>query len=229
MLDFLGAIDGTGPVDNIEYEAALNNSHVQRVKKKFSLSTYLRGPDWWDGDGSKDCTKYSIQKMVQVCLVMHNHKSKPRIWLTGYSRGAGAILEVCHRLKAYDASVYGLILFDAVDMTNQFDRGNIPSNVGACVHFTRNQKTSASRESFSPGTIGRKKETGAGPLLVNTFHCTHGGAGGAFFKESDVSSITGTIWEDVNDGYTNVTLAQDNAASATIMAQTSFFISKLRT
>lgn len=103
-------IDGTGKTDDIEYRASFENSFCRQIfKNARGVKQYVRGPS---AEGSMTTAK----AITCARFIADNAKGR-RIYLSGYSRGAAAVVIAARMLKTFtDASVDGLFLFDPVDM-----------------------------------------------------------------------------------------------------------------
>lgn len=191
MHQILGAIDGTGVFDGDDYEKDFANSHVKKISNLgiFDTKHYIRGP-YSIGITTQAranlmamwiMQQYALQKTLRAATKVANafrkddeKEDNPIVYLTGYSRGGAAVINVCHQLKTWGIPVHCLMLFDAVDRSPMGNTDVIPSNVKYAFHARRDPKA-RSRESFSncglradPGVIYKEKYVFA----------THGGVGG---------------------------------------------------
>lgn len=169
-----GGIDGTGTANDAQYKEEFKDSFVRQLWRAggpWLKSYYVRGPKI---DGRDTFTKLRVlQKSLEPHL-KDIKQGKSRLILAGYSRGGAAVTRLCSELPV---DIYGLLLFDAVDMTTTLEADVVPENVKTCFHAIRNPA------SFSRHTWGncalraadRKATVYIGP---RQFLCTHGGMGG---------------------------------------------------
>jgi hypothetical protein len=173
--------------------------------------------------------------------------------LTGYSRGAAGIIEVATRLisdpvcKKLGIQIYAMILFDTVNETNTSVQGvinrgviptfsnpesiitgnlQIPTNVANCVHFIRNDETTsrdATMEKYRGGPINNTK-TSYTPYYLKA---THGGLGGLPYFPGKGEGENTPIKEPGGGYATNVTMAEDIAASRLVAKTTTTFCATL--
>lgn len=242
-MDIFFGIDGTGASDDVIYREDFADSHVRNMWKTwhYPLYGYLRGPT---GDGLNTKTlasagviwvKAAYEKQVNLQSKGVPFSSlKPRVFLSGYSRGGAAVTFMCHRLKDAGIDVHALLLFDAVDRSFMGDTDVIPSNVRMAYH-ARRSPLAGSREMFGNCALRAANKGGYEEAF---FMCTHGGVGGTPWEENGDSGkieelstkeksgvvAAGTLaggvgggfqakkWADKND-FTNVTVKQDIAGS----------------
>lgn len=193
--DIFCGVDGTGVDSSEEYAREFANSHVNMLFKTWGTSYkwYSRGPTMMGSE-----TFALAMGMASQAAIYYKQLSKklgpdqkPRIFLSGYSRGGAAATAACDLLNKANIDVHCLLLFDAVDRTDTLDAAVIPPNVKFAYHAMRNPK-SASREIFGNCATTKK---GTPPLISNnSFHCTHGGMGGTPFPKDQVG-LSGTIVE----------------------------------
>ena len=200
MYQILGAINGTG-TDGEQYKKNFENSHVKKISEsgKFNSSYYARGPLWHGESTQSRANLAAMQVKTQYEFQMRMHKiseehktdkgstlynPKPIIYLTGYSRGAAAVIDVCNQLKSADIPVYCLMLFDAVDRSSLSNVDVIPDNVKFAFHARRDPKAQ-SRESFS--NCGTRAAPGV-TYKEKYFFCTHGGVGGTPWTKETAGS-----------------------------------------
>ena len=138
MDDILLCIDGTGPVLDDSYYAAMHNSFVSYIYRRSSARSkqYLRGPGF---DGSD----MSILVRNGYEFVHLNRFVKPdsRVLLAGYSRGGAAVVAIAARLKRDGVPVHGMMLFDPVDRSPLLDTNEIPTNVELAYKALRDPST----------------------------------------------------------------------------------------
>src|SRR5262245_51973299 len=104
-------IDGTGPLTDSDYSAAFRLSFMRHlIHANPRNSMYIRGP-FWDG---LDLSIMVNQGYTFVHLLKAGNAAMP-VLLTGYSRGAAAVMGVAERLRRDGVTVDGMLLFDAVD------------------------------------------------------------------------------------------------------------------
>jgi hypothetical protein len=234
-MDIFYGIDGTGPDDNGEYKSAFATSHVRKFWQNWHspAAGYIRGPSTFGtetGSRVSEGVRWTTQKyheFEKLCAASDTYgNTKPRIFLSGYSRGGAAIISMAHKLKAKGIPVHAMLIFDAVDRSGLTDTDVIPDNVKMAFHALRDP-AAGSRESF--GNTGRKHKPGVA-YEEKFFFCTHGGVGGTpWTKNGDsgkieemstgakvgafiVGGIAGKMLADKHD-FTNVTVAQDKQGS----------------
>jgi hypothetical protein len=141
-------IDGTGPMFAESYRQAMRMSFVRYILVHTPTHNrlYLHGP----GLDGFDMPTISSEgySFVHLCK---SAEPDARVLLTGYSRGASAVVDVAVRLAKDNVLVDGMMLFDAVDRSPfpsvLFSGYEIPNNVLRVVHATRDAH-SFSRASF---------------------------------------------------------------------------------
>lgn len=230
-MDIILGIDGTGPSSDTEYRTAFKNSHVNTMVNGWHTPArhYMRGPTW-HGFSTETLALSGVKWVTQTYnLLTALHKdqakfvpTKPRVFLTGFSRGAAAVTFICHRLQTKGIDVHALLLFDAVDRSTMEDTAVIPANVQMAYHARRDPKA-GSREMFGNCALKAKNKGGYEEAF---FLCTHGGVGGTPWKENGKSGkieemstgqkvgatlaggLAGKLWADQND-FTNVDVKQD--------------------
>lgn len=231
-MDIFFGIDGTGPTDNTEYKDGFQNSHVRKLWKKWHTPAagYLRGPVW-HGNGTPAKVKQGLSWVVTKWNEQQNiaksssalSKKPIRIFLSGYSRGGAAVIELAYELNKKNIPVHCMMLFDAVDRSPLENVDMISSNVRMVYHAMR-APGAGSREIF--GNCGTTHPTHGLPVK-QTFFCTHGGVGGCPWTENGKSgkieelsmkakigavAAVGKPAADIMD-FTNVTAKQDQAGS----------------
>ncbi len=176
MIIIMSGIDGTGPADSIEYARDFKFSNVNRLVRGWQSgpSNYQRGPT----DAGLQ-TKSLADNAASFVHHFHIALARQRmgVFLTGYSRGAAAVIDACWTLHRWGVNVDCLLLFDAVDRTHKLcaDVDVIPPNVRACYHAVRDP-AAVSRAWM--GNCGRRHHRRKTAYYEQTFHCTHGGVGG---------------------------------------------------
>lgn len=231
-MDIFFGVDGTGPDDNKTYKTDFANSHVRRLWKEWHTpyAAYLRGPRW-HGNGTPTKTKQGVEWVTQQweTLTKLADKSTPlskkpvRIFLSGYSRGGAAVIELGYELNKKGIPVHCMMLFDAVDRSPLENVDTISANVKMVYHAMRDP-AAGSREIF--GNCG-KQHPAKGIPVIEKFFCTHGGVGGCPWEENGKSgkieelsmkakigavAAVGKPAADAMD-FTNVTVAQDKAGA----------------
>ena len=228
---YLGAVDGTHDKPDEEYKKDFANSFVRRLANMagsgglWTEAFYHRGPYNFGTDTAV------FARIVHDKLVEKWKTGEARaIFLTGYSRGGAAVIEIAKWLKEEEnIPVECLILFDPVDRTTTVGgwiyNTPIPSTVKRVIYAQRDVQRTLSRISF--GHCGLTKENPALSLTPQKFFATHGGLGGVPWDKA-VDPILGTpipyIYEIPELNPTRVTPAMDIAGSrvvwASIFAQT---------
>ncbi|MEY1556981.1 hypothetical protein AB3Y40_15230 [Yoonia sp. R2331] len=231
-MDIYFGIDGTGPDDNDTYKTDFQSSHVRQLFEQWHtpLAGYLRGPRW-HGTGTPAKSKQGLdwvveqwEKQQKLATVRSALSAKPtRIFLSGYSRGGAAVIELAYNLNKKGIPVHCMMLFDAVDRSPLENCDTISKNVAMVYHALRDPKA-GSRESF--GNCGLKHPSKGLPVF-RKFFCTHGGVGGCPWDKAGKSgkieemstkakigavAAMGKHLADIHD-FTNVTVAQDKAGA----------------
>lgn len=179
---YLGAVDGTHDKPDEQYKKDFANSFVRRLanmKGSGSLWTdafYHRGPY----NFGMDTAAYADIVYKDLVKVWKTGEAKA-IFLTGYSRGGAAVIEIAKWLKEREnIPVECLILFDPVDRSTTVGSNlyntPIPSTVKRVIYAQRDVHRTLSRISF--GNCGLTKENPALSLTPQKFFATHGGLGG---------------------------------------------------
>jgi hypothetical protein len=112
-----------------------------------------------------------------VHLEKHVHPDAP-VLLTGYSRGAAAVIGIAARLAKDGVKIPAMMLFDPVDRSPTSDAEEIPNNV-LVVHQARRIQNTFSRVSFN-----NCANVWHAPTKCDIYHvwATHGGMGGVPWK-----------------------------------------------
>jgi hypothetical protein len=179
----LAGIDGTGTSDDAEYNTEFANSHVRSLTRiwtwrRHGPAFYQRGPGNFGTDTGKRA-HFAADFLVNYLTMRTAMKQRTGVFLAGYSRGAAAALHACRLLHRKNIGVDCLMMFDAVDRTNDLDADLIPANVRVCFHAIRNPMT-LSRAWFE--NCGRQRESGGTGYTEKMFFCTHGAVGGTPWK-----------------------------------------------
>lgn len=174
-MDIYFGIDGTGPSNNDEYRTDFTNSFVRKIWSTWAAGNagYLRGPSLL-GSETAGLAGEGTRWIVNRVRDLEKTKQPTRLFLSGYSRGGAAIVEVANQLKSQGIKVHCMMLFDAVDRSNLGSTDVIPSNVTLAYHAMRDPKA-ASREIF--GNCATRAAGGVA-YTSKTFFCTHGAMGG---------------------------------------------------
>lgn len=126
MSDYaIAIIDGTGCLDDEDYESEMAHSFCNQMRKQpvsGGLVQYWRGPSL---DGVSTGPK-GIAAMEW--LAKQKAAGVQRLFLAGYSRGGTAAVVAAQNLARQDIAVDGLFLFDPVDRSLAMTFG-IPKNV----------------------------------------------------------------------------------------------------
>lgn len=199
------AIDGTGPWDDDEYAEEFGHSHVRKIwyHTQATRKRYLRGPSMLGSE---------MSGLVRdgLAFVEDRRRDDEPILLTGYSRGAAAVVAIARELSSSGARVAGLMLFDCVNRAVGFNTDVLPTNVDEVRHVRRHWDA-GSRESF--GHSGSRLPAGAPPpRYEQSFHLgTHGALGGVPWRGTPAQA-SHLIYESP-DGLTNITYADDAVCS----------------
>ncbi len=242
-MDIFYGIDGTGPDNDDEYRAAFVDSYVQRIFKDtyFGERSYVRGPTM-SGSETLSLANAAARHVAQKYKEFQDNQKPipyldpgpPRIFLSGYSRGGAAVINVAAQLNAQGIPVHAMFLFDAVDRAWDLKQTDvIPSNVARCYHAMRDPKA-GSRTSF--GNCGEKAAVPA-ILKKKTFYCTHGAMGGTPWDRANEDGLIeemddkeravhraakmspgGTVisWLRTKGSETNVTLKQEREGTKAV-------------
>lgn len=184
------AIDGSSTIrDRPQYVQAYRRSFVRQLfdiaRVRNDRKTYLQGPGALAG-GPFNPSIASLAAKATNFIRMHAGKSgqAPKIFLTGWSRGACACIQLAHDLRN-DFSIECLALFDAVDndmSTGAFGGGTnlaiIPGNVVNCYHAIADIKPREGIDAKMFPTSGTSAAPGVGKFLAQRFAVSHGGVGG---------------------------------------------------
>jgi hypothetical protein len=180
-------VDGTGPSDDDEYLAAMVHGFVRQISQRSLLpkvtTKYYRGPE------PKGITKLvTPATVVMHSIVPYLQGGDRQIFMIGYSRGGGVVIEAASILNALnpDIKVEALFLFDAVSRDLLLNAEVIPANVNHCI-FARRDRLTESRRSF--GNCGLQLANGGRPL-IRDFFTTHGGMGGTPWGNTGVPGMT---------------------------------------
>lgn len=163
------------------------NRHVKRVMRfGFAKQQYVEGT-FDEMAGQSSVTKIRNAVMwLQQAYQSAGTQVEPKIFLSGFSRGAAAILCVSHELNKLGIPVHGMYLFDAVDrayvMPNS-QTGQVPGNVKHAFHAMRDP-LGGSRKTF--GNCGLEGTNGN--LLKKPFETTHGGVGGWPYGDTSMTA-----------------------------------------
>lgn len=116
-MTILLGIDGTGPISNTEYQRDFRHSFVRHIYDHLETTDtrkkqYMRGPS---AEGWR--MREYIQRGANWIIGIHNEFPDDPIILTGYSRGAAAVVGVAQHMTTHGWRVQSLLLFDCVDRT----------------------------------------------------------------------------------------------------------------
>lgn len=235
-MDIFVGIDGTGTTDNARYLREFRNSFVRRLahapRESAHHSHYSRGPD-----------RLAVGLPAIIERAYHFVRSRKvaargrdgRILLTGYSRGAAAVIRVAQLLRGDGETVHAMMLFDCVDRSADVDSYLIPANVRTTLHVMRDIARSGSRESFSHS--GYRVEASRADLYPGVrryearyFMGTHGALGGVPWRREDCEgsarfcSDHSLISEGWPDGRTWVTFERDEECAREVWDATQPFL-----
>jgi hypothetical protein len=123
-------VDGTGPLLNSSYDAAMKYSFCNQIKAQMhGAAHYYRGPA-----GVTVLTVGRTWAGLRDIL----KSGERQIFLSGYSRGGAAVVELAHYLRDMNMTVEAMFLFDPVRrdycLPNAY---TIPRNVGKCYKIMR--------------------------------------------------------------------------------------------
>ena len=199
---------------NLDYDTKFSGSWVRMIcrDRDGPNTRYFRGPVA-QGAGLVDA-------MVQARMFIRTRQNQgvdEPIILTGYSRGAAAVVAVAKWLG--DIPVEALMLFDCVDRHVYVDSSVIPNNVQNVLHVRRHPQTE-SRISF--GSSGTKVASVETNYDQRFFMCTHGGMGGCPWELTAQGKKNGlTRNSRIREGFpdyhtTRVTFAKDKEISTQV-------------
>lgn len=192
-MPILVGIDGTGSeivpgADRDKaYDVAFANSFVKRICRQSTTTKYFRGPVALGG-GMNDAIEGAVSFIKELNARMPNEP----ILLTGYSRGAAAVVIVAKKLKEANIKVRALLMFDCVDRYIGGDASVVPNNVEYVRHVIRDP-AGRSRRSFGNDGMKYNPPTKYEPYTKHM--CTHGGMGGTPWKKPDDKKGTDFIDE----------------------------------
>lgn len=230
-MTILVGIDGTGTMPTGQYLREFRGSFVHHIytvsgaRKKH----YHRGPSatLLDLQMGTDTLPYVEEGYEYIHMFREPDEA---VLLTGYSRGAAAVVAVAQRLQQDRVRVAGMMLFDCVDRCPLIDTEVIPSNVDEVIHVSRDDR-SMSRESFghsgtraNPPTIYNGRPQGhtviSDPMGRQwAFRGTHGAMGGVpWHREGLRGAARGGqyIDEGFPDDLTTITYERDLECSTEI-------------
>lgn len=191
-------IDGTADVFDDDYAKSMATSFVKRIysESPAEYKHFERGPGF---DG--------IDMFVLIdkgYKYVHLHKFRypdTKVILTGYSRGAAAIVGVAKKLKTDGVIVDAMVLFDPVNRSQTSFADDVPNNVLNMVQ-ARRATNSLSRVSFNNCATSWHSPT---KCKIKHFWATHGGVGGVPWKPEPEQRPTDFIDEGFGEeALTNV-------------------------
>jgi hypothetical protein len=178
-MSILLGIDGTTDdvfwKDTMKYDDLFGDSFVSRIcsparpDRPTHNKAYIRGPLAFGDD--------------LLPIIMEGYKFiHGKLWagvdepilLTGYSRGAAAVIDIAKRLQRENKSVKAMLLFDCVDRSPHVDSTRIPNNVGYVSLVMRLPETN-SRAKFGYPEMRTDPPTRAEATM---WHGTHAAMGG---------------------------------------------------
>lgn len=187
----LVCVDGSGAFFDKTYDTEMAGSFVRRVYENYTgpgAKLYHRGPD--AGGTITNFTRPST--LVHRDILPKVGGGDNTIYLCGFSRGAGIVINAAALLYDLKVPVKGLFLFDAVERSVHISRVDvITPNVESAYHAMRSKAT-GSRTSFGNcGTLAAPKVH----FEKQRFHTTHGAMGGTPFGASGIldQSLARTI------------------------------------
>lgn len=136
-------VDGTGPDEDADYNAALMGGFCRQLEFEFG-GRYERGPTT-QGSETADIAEKHYRYIVDN-YVKGERGSKEDLFLAGFSRGGASVIHLAQLMKKRDLRINGkpvfikaMFLFDAVDRTTTVDTEEIPNNVITAYHAMRNR------------------------------------------------------------------------------------------
>ncbi|MGE0789733.1 MAG: hypothetical protein AB7S26_28935 [Sandaracinaceae bacterium] len=238
MTTILVGIDGTGTADDAEYERQFARSFVHRICTESPVPApdryYTRGPgEVVSGSDTLHLVHEAVRFIEARYMYMGTRpglfslpSTRTSVLLTGYSRGAAAVVAVAQVLHDQDIPVKAMMLFDCVDRCPEIDTLTIPSNVDEVIHVSRDPRT-GSRWTFQnsgryahPPTVynGERIRSPGEEGRIRRFFGTHGAIGGVPWPVPHGDDPNGHIWE-IPDGLTHVTYAQDRECADRIWGE----------
>src|SRR5436190_18235527 len=145
-------VDGTGDMPDGDYAVGMMGSFVGMMYCGSHIQNrkYYRGPDF---SGMEPKMTQPMDLVMQIQQFWRQEKD-PKIFMTGYSRGAAIVINTAALLNFIPmpdgklARVEALFLFDAVNRSFDLDTTTyIPASVRWCYHAMRDDKA-RSRNSF---------------------------------------------------------------------------------
>jgi hypothetical protein len=194
-------IDGSGPDDDAEYEAAFRHSFlVQALAASAQTKKH-----WFRGPAGSSFHQVDLSLVARSAIEMHRFDvdaegDAAKVYLGGYSRGAAGVVHVAYLLQDMHIPVDGMFLFDAVDRSyfigDSLRTGNVdvvPANVRAVRH-ARRHPAGESRESFDNTAL--RSAAGADAYQQNFFLTTHGGMGGTLWGYHGLDDPSRALYEE---------------------------------
>lgn len=229
--DIFYGVDGTGTDCDETYRLEFSRSFTKAFHDCYvwDFKRYDRGPTFWGMETGQLARTVFQAVSTEYRRQSDQSEKRPRIFLTGYSRGGAAVLYASKLLKEVGIPVYALFLFDAVDRSATVPfNWQVPSNVAHARHSMRHP-AAFSRITF--GNCGTVEEDKAKTdLLKERFFCTHGAMGGLHYKAQPGQSKTAIVTEPTSLLFadTNVTFAQDKAGAEKVAAWMQMHHDRLR-
>lgn len=127
----IAIIDGTGDMNDDQYEAEMRMSFCSQLGNAFGRVNYIRGPSF-DGFRVREKAEWAASLLM-------NGQCNPddRLFLAGYSRGGSAALIAAEIMRMHGATVTGMVLFDPVGKHIWDTPPGIPANVKTSLTFVR--------------------------------------------------------------------------------------------
>lgn len=209
-MSLLICIDGTGPFSDREYVREMQHSfvrfiHTHSAWRAPGMNWYRRGP--YNAGLAMPMIVGAACSWADMAHLAHPEE---KYLLTGYSRGAAAVVAVAQHLERRRLRVSGMVLFDCVDRAVGVDASRVPTNVERLVHVMRSP-SAGSRESF--GRSGLAVTTSRTNYEYRFFHGTHGAMGGVPAHGGRPGDL---IDEGTPDWGTRVTYAEDAEAARNV-------------
>lgn len=178
----LVCVDGSGAFFDDTYATEMSGSFVGRIHETYAgpgAKIYHRGPD----------AGGTITNFTRPVTLVHRDilpkvgGGDTTLFLCGFSRGAGIVINAAALLHDLKVPVKGLFLFDAVARSVHISRADvITPNVEFAYHAMR-AKATGSRTSFGNcGTLAAPKVR----FEKRWFHTTHGAMGGTPFGKAGI-------------------------------------------
>ncbi|MCU0626650.1 MAG: type III secretion protein [Gemmatimonadaceae bacterium] len=181
---------GVGAPTREEYETRMATSFVRQLHDRSRVAhfrrTYLQGPGMFAGGiFTPNIATLSADARTFINIFTRAGRDRPKLFLTGWSRGAAACIQVALDLQAIGMGVECMALFDAVDQDTStgwvpWSGANlsiIPSNVKHCFHAI----SARTPRRFPDGVvfpISGRQAAGGVRFALRAFDASHSSIGG---------------------------------------------------